>query len=185
MRAMSGGLNLEAALTNDDMIKAALVDYIAWRFFCEEFATLLIGPLPEEIEFLIEDGWYLANLSVTQALNRNDAKCASCLVRNEKIALITKLWELNEFIDLCGLDVTPLGHDSLCGGAMKQPDSISIDPSELNLRINESNPLKAIALNYSRIKIPDSDLTLSALVHKFTNVFYVMQRADMNRPTVF
>jgi predicted MPP superfamily phosphohydrolase len=26
---------------------------------------------------------------------------------------------------------------------------------------------------------------LSALVHKFTNVFYVMQRADMNRPTVF
>jgi hypothetical protein len=31
----------------------------------------------------------------------------------------------------------------------------------------------------------DLDEDLSALVHKFTNVFYVMQRADMNRPTVF
>jgi len=158
--------NLNKALRDDNLIQSAIMELFAWDILAYGHVQWLLGYMPDEIAAFIEDGWYLADLCVENAIIRNEQKCCSSDDRTQKIAYLNKLIWLEKIVDHLGGGFTRLSvgvecREVWCCGALLQPDSISISPAALTLYVGETKTLKATARNVIGDEIDDRHLSLT------------------------
>ena len=147
-------------------LDTAIWGFVKWKLCADEISEAWLDYWPPRLDVLDDEGNSYAYQCIKNEYNRVETPCVNSQVREDKIELLRRCIELQKLIDgvedvIPGLGEFLLTYNGICGGALIHPDSISIEPAEKEINVNESITLEAIALDVNNKKIEDLDLELT------------------------